>query len=177
MINGSDMAQAATHASDSGAIGVRPEHYRHILLPFDASIVAHRALDEAIALARERGARIELFHMFDPAAHVSGFEPGRLLVEELLPRARTQARSDLEAAAQSVRSAGVECDMCLIEGDVGDLPDAIVRQVSKTGADLVVMGTHGRTGIDRILEGSIAEQLLRRANVPVLLIRAADDQG
>jgi nucleotide-binding universal stress UspA family protein len=60
---------------------------------------------------------------------------------------------------------------------VTDLPDAIVRRAAQTGADLVVMGTHGRTGMDRLLQGSVAEQLLRRATVPVLLVRVADDRA
>jgi len=179
VVNGSDPVRASSEvaASNDSSVANRAARYRHILLPFDASAVSRRAFDEALRLARERGARLELFNVFDPATHVSGFEPARQLVDELLPRARTRALADLEAAAQSARAAGVECDVCLVDGDVAELPDAIVHRASQMGADLVVMGTHGRTGVDRFMLGSIAEQLLRRASVPVLLVRTAGDEA
>jgi len=167
-------ASAAAGSTSAPAEG-HPTRYRRLLIPFDGSATARRAFDEALVLARDRGASIEIFHVFDPATHVSGFEPARLLVDELLPRARARVQADCEAIAQSAQAAGVDCHICLVDGDVADLPDVIARHAADTGADLVVMGTHGRTGMERLFLGSVAEELLRRAGLPVLLVRLAED--
>jgi nucleotide-binding universal stress UspA family protein len=131
-------------------------------------------IDEAVTLAGEPGAKLEVFGVFDPVAHVNGFEPSRLLLDEVLPRARARALADLEAAALTARAGGADCDARLADGDLPDLPQAILRRAAEWGADLVVMGTHGRTGVDRVLQGSVAERLLRLASVPVLLVRVPD---
>jgi len=151
------------------------EPYRRILLPFDASRPSWRALDEAIALARDCGATLELLSVFEPARHVSGFEPARVALDEILPQARARVAEPLAEAAARARKAGVQADQRLVDGAEFELPQLVADLVARSGADLVVLGTHGRRGLGRALLGSVAEAVMRRSPVPVLMLRVPQD--
>lgn len=166
---------AATAAPPSAAADERPGRYRRLLLPFDDSPASRHALDEALKLARESGASIELFAMFEATRHVSGFEPAHYAIDEVLPRARARLADMLEAARRAAAAAGVQAEAHLVDGEAIDLPQTVAQRVGETGVDLVVMGTRGRDGLARTLLGSVAEEIQRRSPVPVLLVRTPEE--
>ena len=145
--------------------------YQRILVPVDGSACARRGLSEAIALARLTGARIRLVHVIDEPLVAIGSEVGATVSADLLKTVRETAQRVLADATETVKLAGIPVDDQLLDscdGRWGDLVGATARSWS---ADLVVIGTHGRRGVGRLLLGSDAEQILRLSPVPVLLVR------
>jgi nucleotide-binding universal stress UspA family protein len=139
-----------------------------ILVPIDFSPSSQAALEYASFLAARLGATLEVLHVWQPAGYVG---PDTLA---LLPVSSGQA--GWEEARQSVRR---EVERALPRGgaaavgvrvEAGEPADTILAAAS-SGADLVVMGTHGRTGLARLLLGSVAEAVVRRATCPVLTVR------
>ena len=145
--------------------------YAKLLVPIDGSETAQLALDHAAALARLSGARIVLLHVVDALAHSRGFEPPQAYVDEVRPRFLAAGRDVLDRAAARLREAGVESETVLVEAQNQRVSELIARQALQSQCDLVVIGTHGRRGIDRWLLGSDAEQVARIAPVPVMLVR------
>ena len=145
--------------------------YKRILVPVDGSPTARLGLREAIRLARGQKAAVHLVHVVD-GYHVAmmGVEGGAY-IGELLESLERSGRRLLRAAEAQVRRAGVPVRTALLENSLGPAADAIVRQARKSGADLIVIGTHGRRGVSRVLMGSDAEQVVRNSPVPVLLVR------
>jgi nucleotide-binding universal stress UspA family protein len=148
--------------------------WRRILVPYDGTAPARRALDEAIAIAGTTHARLRLIAVFDEFKVVSGFEPAGYLVNELIPRGRHQVAQALLEGCAHARACGAVVDGSLLDGSGPDIAGLVCRQVSEWKADLLVAGTHGRRGLDRILLGSVAENILRHCAVPVLLVRSPD---
>lgn len=144
--------------------------YARILVPIDGSEPAKRGLQEAVKLAKHDGAKVRLIHVLDEFVidNASGDHLGPLL--ETL---RAGGRALLDEAESLVRGAGIEADSLLIEASDGHAGDHIIRQALAWHADLIVCGTHGRRGIRRLTLGSDAEYILRRASVPVLLVRGS----
>ena len=102
---------------------------------------------------------------------VSAAEVGPDLVKLML-QLRKQGSELLRKALAQVRRSGLKCTSVLLEAQTGPAADLIVRQARKSGADLIVIGTHGRRGLRRLIMGSDAEQVVRSAPVPVMLVRA-----
>jgi nucleotide-binding universal stress UspA family protein len=144
--------------------------YEKILVPIDGSATAARGLTEAIALAKAMGARLRLMHIMEmSAATASAAVHSPELVEQL----KSEAEDILERAKWMAQSAALELDTMLGDG-FGDrrLHDFVAEQVTGWGAQLIVLGTHGRRGMRRLVLGSDAEAIVRAATVPVLLVRA-----
>jgi nucleotide-binding universal stress UspA family protein len=145
--------------------------YRNILVPTDGSDAANQGLREAIKLAKALGATIQLFHVMNESAAVPADLPG-VDIKELVRQARHQGETILAQARDQVRSEGVEVDTLLLEVWSGQAGHHVVQHAKEWPADLIVCGTHGRSGIRRIVLGSDAEFIVRRSPVPVLLVRA-----
>ncbi len=146
--------------------------YKRILVPVDGSRAANRGLREAIRLAKAQKARLQLVHVVDEhTVLVSGAQVGPYM-GTLMMLLRKAGREVLGRAAALAGKRGVKCTTVLLEAHATPAADLIVRQVKKFRADLVVIGTHGRRGVRRLILGSDAEQILRRAPVPVMLVRA-----
>lgn len=146
--------------------------YQHILVPIDASTTAERGLTEAIELARSSGGRLRLLHaLTDPvyATDVSGFVAAQV---DLIPMLRSAGLELLARAEQRAASAGVAVESQQIELLGQRLCDVVAEDARRWGADLIVLGTHARHGIERFLLGSDAEQIMRLAPTPVLLVHA-----
>jgi nucleotide-binding universal stress UspA family protein len=135
---------------------------KKILFPTDFSPASEAALEWATALARDTGATLLIVHVEEPPMAYGG---GELYVvgEEV-------DRDELRRALAKVMPTdpSVPAEHLLL---VGDPASALVQTAEKENVDLIVMGTHGRTGLTRLLMGSIAEAVVRRANCPVLTIR------
>ena len=148
--------------------------YKRILVPVDGSPTSKAGLREAISLAKaQQGARLQLVHVADQHyIGMMGLEAASA-IDDLMESTKRVGRSILRNAEASARKAGVEASAVLLETLTGPAADPIVRQAKKWGADLIVLGTHGRRGVRRLLMGSDAEQIVRNAPVPVLLVRKA----
>lgn len=146
--------------------------FKRILVPVDGSDTSTKALIAALQLARESGGRVRVLHSLDELAYVSGYAYGA----DLMQIARDQAGRTLQDALAVARSAGVPADSRLVEVPVQRLGDVVADEAESWEADLIVVGTHGRHGVGRVLLGSGAEQVIRLAPVPVLSIRG-DEEG
>jgi len=145
--------------------------YDRILVPIDGSPTSDRALAEAAGLARLCSATLRLIHVMDPLTHITGYERPDIYVREIEPAIRKAAQELLAKARDSVADARVRVETALIDSHGERVSDLIIDQAKAWPADLVVIGTHGRRGVDRVLMGSDAEQVARRSPVPVLLVR------
>ena len=139
--------------------------YQHLLVAVDGSPTADHAVSEAT------GGRIRLLNVMDPLAHISGFERPEVYSQEVLPRLRQAGESLLRRAKERVAQSGVPVDTLLVENLDARVADLVVEHAQAWGADLIVLGTHGRRGLARVLMGSDAEQIARTAPAPVLLVR------
>jgi nucleotide-binding universal stress UspA family protein len=145
--------------------------YRRILVAVDGSAAAARGLREAVRLAREDNAQVCILHVLNgnvPYTPLAGAPPINLLAVM-----RDSGRRVLEAARAQAQRAGVQAKTVLMENPQRGPAASIVSQARKQRADLIVLGTHGRRGVRRLVLGSDAEQVVRKAPVPVLLVRAA----
>jgi len=144
--------------------------YKRILVPLDGSETARHGLREAIALAKDQKATLRLLHViseFPALAEVSGVENFEQVRKSLFECGEAVLRQ-----AQSLSGGlGVETETQLRELAGGRVADAIVQEAREAGCDLIVIGTHGRRGLSRMLLGSDAERVLRQSPVPVLLVR------
>jgi nucleotide-binding universal stress UspA family protein len=147
---------------------------KHVLCAIDLSDLSDAALDRAIAFAARDGAQLTLVYA-EPDYHAA---PGISEVEAAamiewttsLKEIRASEKEQLEDRCEAARAAGVACTAILRQGR----PDDVLPEVAaEIGADLVVIATHGRTGIRRFLLGSVAEHVVRRSPVSVLVTRGA----
>jgi nucleotide-binding universal stress UspA family protein len=145
--------------------------YRRILVPVDGSATAARGMKEAIRLARENRARLRLLYVVEENAAFTAPEIGAN-IGPLLDALKAAGRKALARIERSARAAGARPETALVEEFGGRVADAIVAQAKRWRADLVVMGTHGRRGLQRALIGSDAELVVRYSPVPVLLVPA-----
>lgn len=139
---------------------------RKILCPVDFSKGSERAVAYATSLARQLGASIELVHVW--ASPVYAFPDGALILgAETVDRITTELRAQLDACVARHTDRELLVAGRLVQGDP---PREIVSTARAIEADLVVMGTHGRTGVARALVGSVAERVVRTSPVPVLVV-------
>lgn len=144
--------------------------FKHILLPVDGSELSLRAADTGIALAASLGARIHVLHVLPPFPAATYFAAVAQANETMyIERATAKAERLLAEVDQRAQAAGVPSK----SGHVTDSrPDcAIAGAVTKYRCDLIVMATHGRRGVERLLLGSVTQKVLLAAEVPVLVCR------
>ncbi|WP_234195182.1 MULTISPECIES: universal stress protein [Pseudacidovorax] len=145
--------------------------YQRLLVPLDGSATAALALGEAAQLARLAGATVVLLHVVDAMDHVTGFEPPLVHIQEVRPTFLRNGQALLDAARQTLEAQGVTAETVLLESQGERVSQLIADQASQAGCDLIVLGTHGRRGVNRLLLGSDAEQVARIAAMPVMLVR------
>jgi universal stress protein A len=137
---------------------------RTILHPTDFSVSAEFAFRLACSLARDHGARVVVMHVAG-AAHADLYK-GMPVVEQLEEHDRALMEKLHKVRADD---AGIPVEHRMEKGVPAD---EIIRVAQEIGSDLIVLGTHGRTGLQRLLMGSVAEVVLRRATCPVLAVKA-----
>ncbi len=145
--------------------------YRHILVPLDGSDTSKRALQEALGLAREQGARLELVHVMEDILFLEN--EAYINYAEVRKSVRAGGEKILAQAQSAVEQAGVPAEQKLLEAGGERIASVIVEEARRWPADLIVIGTHGRSGFSRILFGSVAEGVVRTAHIPVLLVRGS----
>lgn len=147
--------------------------YKKILVAIDDSSTSRAALQEAIQLAQSQQARLVVVHVADET--LLGMHHRTLSTTLNLDHARQAlmaAGGQLLAAAETeARAAGLEVEILLKESASQRIAEVIVAAAEASGADLILCGTHGRRGLQRLILGSVAEQLVRLATVSLLLVR------
>ena len=149
--------------------------YQRILVAVDGSETSRLALDHALHLAKDQRARLRIVHALESIHYLVSLAGGYLFdAGDLIESLRQEGKRVLENSQEAARAAGVESETALIEArQTMDRAAAIIVQDAKSwDADLIVLGTHGRRGFDRLVLGSVAEALVRIAPLPVLLVRA-----
>ena len=139
--------------------------FRKILVPTDFSPHAQEAFRVARDLANAIGATVVVFHVFRPPAVVS--DGDRLL--------SAGARGETKDVWEELRKIQAKDSAVRVEHDaiIADRPDAehIIRILENRGCDLIVMGTHGRSGLRHLLFGSVTEEVVRKAHCPVMVVK------
>ena len=151
--------------------------YQRILVPVDGSGTANKALVAALQMARESGGRVRLVHVVEELAYLTGYEQYGGYSGELVSAMRDSGNKVLDDAMAIARSAGVPAESQLYDKLGERLAEVVADDARDWNADLVVVGTHGRRGLGRMLLGSGAEQILRLALVPVLVIRSGESSS
>ncbi len=147
-----------------------------ILLPADGSECSRKAMAYALSFAKRYGARVVALHVIDrrweDQTRVTFAELGQDLTQKIRKGYEEEAGRILHEAAEAARKAGVPVETRILAG----IPfDEIVRLGEELSADLIIMGTHGRTGMSHLLLGSVAEKVVRKAPCPVLTVRQEEE--
>ena len=148
--------------------------YKRILVPVDGSDTAIKALVAASQMARDGGGRLRLVHVLEELTYVSGYDMYGGYSGELIKAMRESGDKILSDAMAVAQAAGIEADNVLYDKLGERLGEVVANAAMSWNADLVVVGTHGRRGFGRVFLGSGAEQIIRLAPVPVLVIRSTD---
>ena len=139
--------------------------YRHILIPTDGSQPAERGVAHGLTLAKSLGAKVSVIFVMEPFSEMTGrFLEAVATYAELR---KEQATSVLDRAANAAKEAGVSCETIQVEN--GQPHQAIIDAAQDKGCDLIVMSSHGRSGLSKFLIGSVTNKVLTHAKIPVLV--------
>ena len=141
---------------------------QHVLVPIDFSQDSEHAVDSAVGLAQQFQSRLTLLH----AIYIP--EAAEVNLAAYMDKIRSEADQSMAARLKRVQGAGIAADAVTV---IGAPSQAIVDTARDLHADLIVMGTHGRTGLRHMLIGSVAERVVRLAPCPVMVVprEAAQD--
>jgi nucleotide-binding universal stress UspA family protein len=143
---------------------------QHFLVPIDFSDYADQALDYAMALGQNLQARLTLLHVIHAVPLWAEGDMGRTLPDVYLAEVEAAAQRGMEQRRQRVQDAGLEANVLVVHG----VPfQTIIDVAQEAQIDLIIMGTHGRTGMKHMLLGSVAEKVVRLAPCPVLVTRGS----
>ncbi len=143
--------------------------FKHILAPVDGSATSLAAVDKAAELAKVFGAVVTAVYVIDPYPFTgvgSEFAYGQ---DQYLNAARAEARAAMEGAAKRLQDAGVQAETRVIESHA--VWRGVIEAIEACGADLVVMGSHGRRGLERLVLGSVTQSVLSHTKVSTLVVR------
>jgi nucleotide-binding universal stress UspA family protein len=146
--------------------------YQRILVPVDGSHTSTLGLQEAIRIAIDQRARLKLISVVDGFIIAQNFE-GMINASDMIDFLRESGEKAISNALALAKEHDLKAEASTFE-TVGDrVAEVIVREAKKWKADLIVMGTHGRRGFNRLVLGSDAEGVLRSSPVPVLMVRSS----
>lgn len=144
--------------------------YARILVPVDGSVTSMKGLSEAIKLAKALRAKVKLVHVVTELVADHTFGPS-IYYESVIEAERAAGTKTLADAQAFARELDFDVDVELIENVRARASVAIIEAAKRWNAELIVIGTHGRRGLQRLTLGSDAELVLRSAAVPVLMVR------
>ncbi|MGE0821883.1 MAG: universal stress protein [Candidatus Binatia bacterium] len=145
-----------------------------ILVPFDFSEFSEKALTWAIQMAKQLHGRITILHVipaFDSSSPV--FSTGAFPIAELQDNLQAEAEDKAKALVAGTESAPISIHTQVV---IGDPFQEICRVAAADKIDLIIMGSHGRTGLRHVLLGSVAERVVRHAECPVLVVRTETER-
>jgi nucleotide-binding universal stress UspA family protein len=148
--------------------------YKRILVAFDGSQTSQLALAHALELAKDQRAQVRVAYALESLHHLVSLAGGYPFdAAGLIDSMRQEGVSALNAAKEKAQAAGIDVETSLVEGSQATEPTAeiLLQEAKRWNADLIVLGTHGRRGFERVMLGSVAEALVRNSPVPVLLVR------
>lgn len=148
--------------------------YKRILVPVDGSDTSTKALVAALQMARESGSALRIIHVLEDLTQVMAYDYYGAYPGDLAKTLQDNGQKVLADAKAIAQSSGVQTDERLAEARGMRLGEAVVQEADQYSADLIVVGTHGRRGLGRVLLGSGAEQIIRLSPIPVLVIRAPE---
>ncbi len=143
--------------------------FKHILIPVDGSATSAMAVSKAAALAKTFGSTVTAVYVVDPYPFTgvgADFAYGQA---QYISAATAEANTALDATKKAMAEVGV--DVTLMVGEGHAVHDGILRALEATGADLIVMGSHGRRGLEKLVLGSVTQRVLGVVRVPVLVVR------
>lgn len=146
--------------------------YKRILVPLDESRIAKTGFDEAIKLAKDQSAELCLLHVLDNAPIIQSVGVHPSGIEQIIDAAKASGKKLLAKAEARARKHRIPVKTILFETDAQEIAAVIAGQARKYRADLIVIGTHGRQGVSRLVMGSDAESVVRESTVPVLMVRS-----
>jgi len=141
-----------------------------ILCPVDFSEASHNAIRYACEFARSMGSKVYLLNVVEPRAMAADMALNYIPVEEELEKAAVE---DLKPILQQALDAGITAQS---EVMIGTPADVILQQAADWDVNLLIMGSHGKTGLSRLLMGSVAEAVVRKAACPVLIVKAKEKE-
>ena len=147
--------------------------FKHILVPVDGSSTSMLAVARAAEMAKHFGSAVTALYVVDPYPFTgigADFAYGQA---QYLSAATAEANTALEAVKKAMQDAGVNVNAVVGEGHA--VHEGIERALESTGADLVVMGSHGRRGLEKFMLGSVTQRVLGVVKVPVLVVHHAQD--
>lgn len=142
--------------------------FNHILVPVDGSPTAFQAIDKALAVAQAFKSRVTLIYVIDPYAFTGVGTDLSYGQTQYLAAASAEADAALKAAREVFEAHGIAARSSVVEGHA--VYRAILDAAEAAGADLVVMGSHSRHGLERLILGSVTAQVLSHAHLPVLVV-------
>jgi len=147
--------------------------YRRILVPVDGSDASSLGLAQAVGLAKDQKAQLRILNVVDDLVMAPMMmEPtGTADLGYMLDSLRAAGAKALKAAAAAAKKSGARAEAVQVESRGRSVSEVILAEAKRSKCDLIVMGTHGRRGLNRLLLGSDAERVLRESPVPVLLSR------
>jgi nucleotide-binding universal stress UspA family protein len=145
--------------------------FKRILVPIDGSPTSTKALVTATQMARDYLGQLLIVNSLDEYQYAAAMAYAATVMEA----ARQVANDALANARAIAQSAGVEAEIRLLEAPGRRLGEVIADEARRWNADMIVVGTHGRRGMSRVLLGSGAEQVIRLAPVPVLVVRGSEE--
>ena len=148
--------------------------YKHILVPTDGSELSNKAVAQAIKLAKAVGAKMTAVHVvgsYHLALPGENFATPEIasLMQRFEEEEATRAKQILGPIKDAAITAGVECEVIVANGEVPY--EMIIDQATRFGCDLIIMASHGRSGLQGILLGSVTQKVLTHSKIPVLVCR------
>ena len=143
---------------------------KSILCPIDFSDASTNAFRYACEFAKAMGSKIIFLNVVEPRPMVADMTLNYIPLEEDLAKAATE---DLKPLVQEAESKGIAVQADVMIGTPADL---ILSQAAEFDASIIIMGSHGKTGLSRLLMGSVAEAIVRKAKIPVLIVKADEKE-
>ena len=141
--------------------------YRHILIPTDGSELAEHGVAHGLALAKSLGTKVSVIFVVEPLSEMKRGPPFLEALAKYAELRKEQATSVLDRAAKAAKEAGVSCETIQVEYEQPH--QGIIAAAEEKGCDLVVMSSHGRSGLSKLLVGSVTNKVLAHAKTPVLV--------
>ncbi|MBP6057068.1 MAG: universal stress protein [Nitrosomonas sp.] len=144
--------------------------YQRILVPIDGSATSEYALDEVIKFAQQQNVQIKLVNVLEDVWYFDTESCSNY--SELVDSMRRHGEKILKQAQNKLQQVGITAEIKLLEARGERIANVIITEAKNNLANLIIIGTHGRSGFSRMLLGSVAESVVRVAHIPILLIRA-----
>ena len=143
--------------------------YQTIVVPVDGSETAYAAVAKSIEFAQAFGSKIIVVQVLSLDPYIAAEYISAHQTNDLIERARTSILESLDAAKAKFNQYGIEVETKILEGQV--IHREIIKVAEENHADLIIIGSHGRTGFKKFFLGSVAQSLLGESHIPVLIVR------